>query len=180
MAGTNKRIFRARAASWGLGESSTGKEQVAVEFRISTENADVQSLTWYGYFTEATADRTLESLRYCGWTGDDLLNLEGLDANEVDLVIEDEEYNGQVRPKVQWVNKPGGLALTSPLTGDRAKAFAASMKEKIRALDASKGVRKSAAPAQQRSAAKPAPSRGGAVPPEPPPHTDADSFDVPF
>jgi|GEM_PF-1281403 len=182
MPGTNKRIFRAkaRAGHWGLGVTGSGKDQVAVLFDISTEGADVKDITWYGYFTEATFERTIEALRHCGWEGDDLSNLQGLDAHEVDLVIEDEEYNGSIAPKVQFVNRPGGLALSAPMGVEKTKAFAASMRDRIRAIDASKGVRKAAAtPATApKPAPRPAPQRAG--PPEPPPHTDADSFDVPF
>lgn len=163
--GTNKRIFAAKAKSWGLGEAGTGKEQVAVEFETLTEGADVKSITWFGYFTENTWERTIESLRYCGWKGEDLSDLSGLDANEVDLVIEDEEYQGNTYAKVQWVNRRGGLALKAPLTVERAKSFAASMKDKIKALEASKGQKK--APNGARAQA-------------PSPEQASGGFDVPF
>lgn len=160
---SNKRVYRARAAQWALGESKSGKEQVVVYFNVLTEGAAEPAITWYGYFTEATADRTLESLRNCGWAGDDLTDLTGLDANEVDLVVEDEEYEGKVNAKVRWVNKPGAFALKAPLAADKAKAFAASMRDRIRALDASNGVRKTTAPTVKPKG-----------PPEPPALTDAD------
>lgn len=145
--GANKRIYRAKAKTWGLGESGTGKEQVAVEFDVLTEGAAEKNLVWYGYFTDATLERTIESLRYMGWKGDDPSDgLPGLDANEVDIVVEDEEYEGKTYAKVQWVNRPGGLALKAPLSEEKAKAFGASMRERIRAIDASKGERKVAAP----------------------------------
>jgi hypothetical protein len=162
--GTNRRYYEAKATEWALGESSSGKEQVVVSFHVLTPDAQEQRLTWYGYFTEKTADRTLESLRHCGWTGDDLTDLTGLDANEVQLVVEDEEYEGKVTAKVQWVNKAGGLALKAPLAPDKAKAFAASMRDRIRAMDAAGGVRKPSA----------APKPASLAAPEPPPHSDAD------
>lgn len=153
--GANKRIYRARAKTWGLGETGTGKEQVAVEFNVLTEGAADQGLVWYGYFTDATLERTVESLRYMGWKGEDPSDgLPGLDANEVELVVEDEEFEGRTYAKVQWVNKPGGLALKAPLTGEKAKAFGAAMRDRIRAIDASKGERKVA----------PKPPNGGAPP----------------
>ena len=168
MAGTNKRFYKAKAKQWALAESSTGKEQVAVLFEILTPDAAEKHLTWYGFFTEATADRTIESLRYCGWQGDDLLDLTGLDTNEVELVVEDEEYEGKINVRVQWINRVAALSLKVPLTGDKAKAFAAAMKGKIRALDAAGG---------KRTPSKPASSSAPAGPPEPPPLTDAD---IPF
>lgn len=171
--GGNKRVYRAKARTWGLGESSTGKEQVAVEFEVLTPDAAEHVLTWYGYFTDATWERTVESLRHCGWQGDDLTQLEDLDANEVDLVVEDEEYEGKAYPRVQWVNRAGGLAIKTPLAGDKAKAFAAGMKDRIRALAASSGQ-----PRPQRQA-RPAGARQGSpasgpIGPEPPPITEED------
>jgi hypothetical protein len=161
---TNKRYYTARADSWVLGKSSTGKEQVAVSFTILTEGATHQRLTWYGYFTDATFDRTVESLRICGWQGDDLADLQGLDAEEVSLVVADEEYEGKVNARVLWVNKlTQGPAVKSVLEGDEARAFAASMRDRVRAFSA--------------AAKKPASKPAGDVRPEPPPLTDAD---IPF
>lgn len=156
------RKYVARAEQWGLGETDTGKEQVAVGFQILTQDADIPYITWHGYFTDKAADRTIESLRICGWEGDDLTNLQGLDKNEVELVIEDEEYDGKVRPKVRWVNRVGGsLALKAPLSGDKLKAFAASMRGQIRAYDAGTG---------RKAAPKPRPPVTSSAPP----HTDDD------
>lgn len=159
MSGANKRVYRAKAKSWGLGETKSGAEQVAVEFSILTEGAAETSLTWHGYFSEKTFDRTIQSLRYCGWSGDDMTNLEGLDANEVDIVVEDEEYEGKTFAKVQWVNKPGGLQLKAPMAEEKAKAFAASMRDKIRALDAATGTKPNGA----KATAKPAAAKAAAA-----------------
>lgn len=167
MAGVNKRFYKGKASAWGLGFSSSGKEQIAVTFSILTEGATHQSLTWYGYFTDATFDRTIESLRHMGWTGDNLDELRdgtqgALNANEVDLVVEDEEYEGKWQTKIQWVNKAGGLALKAAMDEQQARSFGASMRGKIRALDASKNVK----PAP----AAPKPNGARSMPPQPP-HT---------
>lgn len=170
MSGTNKRTYRAKAKSAALGESSKGNEQVAVEFQVLTEGASHDTLIWYGYFTDATVDRTIQSLRYMGWEGDDLSNLQGIDKNEVDLVVEDETYEGQTFAKVQWVNKPGGLALKAPLSPERAQSFAAKMRERIKAIDAAGGKRAtSSAPKPQQQSVPPSLAQ-----PEPPPISDAD------
>lgn len=175
--GTNTRRYIARAEQWGIGETDGGKPQVAVGFQILTEGADLSYITWHGYFTEKTTERTIESLRLCGWAGDDLTEIAesnpaaNLGANEVELVIEDETYDGKTRAKVQWVNRIGGaLALKAPLAGDKLKAFAAEMRGTIRGLDAS-AARKPA----PRSAARPTP--GIEAPNGPPAHTDDD---IPF
>ncbi len=174
--------YKAKAQTWGLGETSSGKEQVAVLFELKAEEPAINGLriTWYGYFTEATLETTIKALRACGWRGNDLLELEeancGVDTNEVELVVENEQeldaqgqpavdQSGQpvMRPKVRWVNTLGGLALRTPLQGDKAKAFAARMKASILALEQGKPK-----PAGQ---ARPAAGRQ----PEPPPHSDLDA-----
>jgi hypothetical protein len=170
----NKRIYRARArpGSWGLGETGGGNPQIAVEFEILTPDTPEKVLTWYGHFTEASADRTIESLRHMGWTGNDFEVLEGLDTNEVDLVVEEEDFEGKVSTKVQWVNRVGGVAIKTPLAGDKLKSFAAAMRGRIQALDAA-GGRKPAA-AKPRPPPPPGAPAGADRRPEPPPLDDAD------
>lgn len=163
-----KGTFRARAKQWELGESSTGKEQIGVLFDILTEGAEFSQVSWYGYFTEGAIARTIESMRHMGWKGEDLEHLEDLGANEVELVVDEEEYEGKLYTKVKWVNRVGGLAMKAPLAGEKKKAFAAAMKTKIRAIDAAAGVRKPA----QANGQKASPAQSG--PPEPPPLNDAD------
>ena len=121
------------------------------------------SITWFGYFTDAAWERTVESLRTCGWSGSDVSNIEDLGANEVELVIEDDTYDGKTRAKVKWINKIGGVALGAPLAGDKMKAFAAAMQQKIKSLGAVK-------PAQPKQVK---PARPSSIE-EPPPLTDAD------
>lgn len=129
--------YRAKATAWTLAESGQGTPEVAVAFQFSDPDLGNKSITWHGYLSDKTYQRTVESLRICGWTGDDLSDLAGLDANEVELVVENEEYEGEVNPKVRWVNRiGGGLAVKAPMTPEKAKTFAASMRTKIRAFDA--------------------------------------------
>jgi hypothetical protein len=167
--------YRARAVFGQLGETSTGKEQVAVEFELLDLEGQPR-ITWFGYFTEKTEQRTIEALRRCGWMGLDLTDLRGLDSNEVSIVVEAEEYNGTWTPRVKWVNAPGGMALKAPLMGAKASAFAARMKAKIAAFDQSQAFKPrpgppTAAPAPRAQAkpnGRPAKSQG-VLSPEPPP-----------
>jgi hypothetical protein len=122
-----------------LGYTSKGTESVGVEFVLKESG---QRVSWYGYFSEKTTERTIEALRFCGWTGQDLSDLSeiGQDQNvEVNLVIEQEEYEGKVRAKVQWVNRAGGLAMASPLDANQAKSFAQRMKGAVLAFDQKTG-----------------------------------------
>ena len=176
MAGINKRYYRGKAKEWTMSEASTGKPMLVVLFDVLTEGAAEKALTWRGFFTEATMDRTIEAMRHMGFEGDDLSDIVGLDRLEVDLVVEDEEYtdetSGEVKTsaKVQWVNKPRALSVKTVLEGDKLKSFAAEMKAAFRKVDAAAGKR-TPAPAAKR----PAPS--GPQGAEPPPLSDAD---IPF
>ena len=59
----------------------------------------------------------------------------GLGSTEVSLLIHNETYNGETRSKVQFVNRPGGIAMKSPMTPEQAKAFAARMKGRVAQLN---------------------------------------------
>lgn len=110
---------RARACEVRLGESkSKGTPFVGVMFAVVEGPFTGQRVKWEGWLTERTAERTIESLQHCGWDGDDIsvfaTGLNGLDRNDVDLVIAMEPYNGDdpskagnMYPKVQWVNRVG-------------------------------------------------------------------------
>src|SRR6185312_4767180 len=117
-------------------------------------------LPWYGGFsTEITGnakkspcERTFETLRTCGWQGDDLSDLTGIDANEVEVVIEIDTYEGEERNRIKWVNQPGGgAALKNVMAPDARKAFAAKMR--------GQALRSKGAAPQQQSQQRP--SGGG-------------------
>jgi hypothetical protein len=121
---------KARAVEGALGMTGTGKEQVGVMMEITAGEHAGETITWYGFFTEKTIERTMESLRHMGWSGDDLSDLTGIDANEVTIVIEHETGDdGKERARVKWVNAGGGgLAMRDVMDADAAKAFAQRMK----------------------------------------------------
>ena len=134
--------YAARAVSAGLGETRAGKPQIAVEFDTGVDGR----ITWFGYFTDKSQERTLQSLRYCGWDGSDLTDMSGIDSNDVELVIEHETYEGKTRARVQWVNKIGGIGLKSKMAPDKAAAFAAQTKGAILAYDQKAPVDKNKPP----------------------------------
>ena len=166
--------FRARAVqgSATLGFTSGGKEQVGVQFQILEGEDTGKHITWYGFFTDKSTERTIESLRHMGWQGDDLSDLSTVgdrDAPDVLLVIEDEldDRDGTMRSRVRWVNRMGsGVAIKDKMDDAQARAFAARMKG---AAVASRQKSATQRPATNRSSAQ----RGH----EPPPHSDDD---IPF
>lgn len=149
--------YTAHANGGTLGETSKGDPQVVVEFQLLNEGYEQVKINWFGYFTEKSRERTIESLRTAGWTGDDLTDLSELatrdDIPQVELVIENETYEGKTRAKVQWVNQPGSVHGGKVLAPDKAKAFAAMMKATIAATDFRHGLK------------KPAPARPSLPPP---------------
>lgn len=105
--------YPARATAIQFGSSSKGTAQVAVTYEVTDGPAAGNSITWIGFFTDGTTERTIESLQNSGWKGTDLTELDGLEGeklfaalgNEVSLTIENETYEGKTRPRVRWVNR---------------------------------------------------------------------------
>lgn len=163
--------YKARAVQGVLGQAGNGTDQVGVEFELTDPEVAGQRIAWYGFFTEKALETTLRALRTCGWQGQDLSDLSGIDANEVSLVVEHEEYEGATRARVRWVNGAGGLAMKAPMQADQAKSFAARMRGAVAAFDQLNGAKR----AQARTASERRP--------EPPPLTDRDAppgADIPF
>lgn len=177
----NLRQYRAVANQYMLSEAGTGTAQIAVLFDVLEEGVPERQLVWYGFFTDGAFDITIKALRACGWKGTNLAEIDAL-PNEVILVVEDEEYEGKIRAKVQFINEPG-LAVKNPMTPDAAKAFAAALASRVAAYDAAHPPRpvvrgQPARPAQPAGARLP-PSAGRQGPPsareEPPPPSDRDA-----
>jgi hypothetical protein len=118
---------------------------VTVAFEILRGPDAGQRISWIGYFTEKTEKRTLEALRICGFTGDDIDKFaDQRPTNEVEIIVEQETgEDGKVRPKVAWVNDPrrsGGLRLEAPLRDGDLRKFGAQFKSKLKAIPAVKTV----------------------------------------
>ncbi len=133
--------YRAKASGQCvLGTSANkGTPYLELYFKIIEGENKGGLVRWTGYFTENTNERTIQSMLLMGWQGEDPSEfadgaLHGLDANEVDIVVEIEEYEnaeGETRhsPRVQWVNRPGGyLNVENAMNSDAAKGFGARMR----------------------------------------------------
>jgi hypothetical protein len=154
----------ARACEGALGKAGTGNQQVGVDLEILEGPSQGQHITWYGYFSEASFERTLQSLTAMGWDGTDLSDLSSLGRNEVRVVIEHEvNPDGEVVAKAQWINGVGGIVMKDRCSPDEAKAFAAQMMGRVHAYRQrhpaspaqpaptnASPTQRAAAPAQQR------------------------------
>lgn len=174
-------VWKARACEGTLAYTSKGNDQIAVDFVLLEGPNEGHHITWYGYFTDETWERTIESLRHMGWGGSDLSDLSGIESNEVRLVIEHEpDLQGEYRARVKWVNSLGGIAVKDRMDNGQSKAFAAKMRGRILALGAKGPMPR---PAQQQ---RPTPASIGNATTNPPnpnalgPAEEVNSDDIPF
>lgn len=134
------------AVSGVLSESENKQTpQIVVDFELTTAEVAGRRMPWYGFLTKKTAERTFEALRYSGWKGTDIdapLDFGGVNAPDVELVVDHEEWEGKTRARIQWVNRMGGKSAAA-LPPDKAKVIAAKMRGVLAKVDQnlkSKGV----------------------------------------
>lgn len=123
--------YKCRGTEAKLAFTSQGAPQVAVDIVITEEESEYcgQHRTWYGSFSDKAMDRTLQSLRFLGWQGDDLSDLAGIDQNEAYVTItHEEDQEGNIRDRAAFINNSAGLAIKTPMDDGEAKAFAERMK----------------------------------------------------
>lgn len=132
-----------------LGMSRTkGTPFIELYFTVSQGEYKGEQVRWTSYMSDTTVERTLESLEFCGWVGDDLSAfgdgcIHGLDKNEVQIVVEAESYrdaHGAEKKalRVAWVNKVGYLNTAAAMSEDQAAAFGARMRDVVAAHRARK------------------------------------------
>jgi hypothetical protein len=149
-----------------FGTSKNGGEQVGMQFEIISGPEAGRRVPWYGSFSEklgerakkTPAQRTIESLRLCGFKGNDLANMPSQELNqEVSITVEHNEWEGKITCRVQWVNEPGsgGVRMANPLGQTELRRFAASMKTKVA------GIGEIAGKPAVREAPTPAPATNG-------------------
>jgi hypothetical protein len=139
--------YKAKAIDGVYGESKQkGTPFVRVSFKVTDGEHAGSIVGWDGYFTPNTQQRTIDSLRYCGcvFPKDSITDLTGLDANEVSVVVEHEDYTyptdhedaakagtTTTRARIAWVNSPGGIPEDQQMDDRKKAAFDARMKGAI-------------------------------------------------
>src|SRR5215467_13714889 len=107
-----------------LGKSAQkGTPFIEFYFQVTKGELEGSKVRYTGYFTDGTQKRTIDSLRACGWNGDNLAvfrdgALHGLDNKEVEIVTTLEEFTNDKGEKkeaarVAWVNNVGGYLNTN-------------------------------------------------------------------
>jgi hypothetical protein len=120
--------FKARAVkgSEQYGETKNAYPQIAVTMRMDLGDGNSQDWTTYLIFSPDAAPYSFERLRALGWKGNDLSQeLVGIDANEVDVRMFSEDYNGKPQSKCEIVAGGGTVKLDKPISRE---AFAAKVK----------------------------------------------------
>lgn len=150
--------YQARALQAELGFADTGTEVVAVQFEVIDGEHKGARVTWRGYFTEKTARRSVESLKYAGWLGD-WFTWEGLGSETVQLDVQEDRdlKSGEVRgTRVAWVN-PARAPMKNSMDQSSRAQFAARMKGIVsEVLGSASAPQRPASPPRQ-----PAPARRG-------------------
>lgn len=118
-----------------LAKSSKGTPCVEVVLQ------DIESLariTYFGYLSDAALEYTLKSLETMGWNPHEhdgrITSLNGTEllvGNVVQIVVEEEEFEGKLRPKVKWINPSGGGIVGDPMEEKEAEAFSVDLRKKI-------------------------------------------------
>lgn len=124
--------YLATALEATLGAADTGTPYIGVLFHLKEAGT---KLTWRGFFTEKTQERTIDALRACGWKGDDLSEVGFPTGNEVEVVVKNEEWEGKVYPRILWVNAIRGPMVKNAMPAGERKAFAEKMRGVILAYD---------------------------------------------
>lgn len=89
------------------------KIKVETAFNLKDPNTPVVEHL-YGdlYLSDKAYENSFNTLENAfGWAGDNLIELNDPDrlaGVEVDVVVENEEYDGKTNPKIKFFNKPGG------------------------------------------------------------------------
>jgi len=114
--------FKARGikGSEQFGEAGENKTlQIAVDLDIPELG---RSVTTFLFMSPAAAPYSVERLRALGWKGENITDLSGIDANEVEVEVRSEMYQGKQQWRVEILTGPGRVTLSNTI--DKA-AFAA-------------------------------------------------------
>lgn len=135
---------KAVAGSEQYGETSNHNDQIVLDLELLELGETVSTFL---VFSEKAAPWSMKRLRALGWTGANLADLTGIDSNEVDVEVKYEEYQGELKMKVQII--AGGTVTLENQFDDKAKkAFAAKHAALAKSTAAPKnGVARSSAQA---------------------------------
>lgn len=124
---------RVRVTATALAETKNGTGQIVVGF----EDNEGNSISAYLFTSDKAWEYTAEKLKVLGWDPvangyrfEDLnLDPSPIAGNEVDIVTEEEQFEGKWRMKVKWINAPGlGVERMQPA---QASSFAETLRARL-------------------------------------------------
>ena len=136
-AGCYKGHAIAGSAQYGI--TRNGTDQIVIDVLLSDLR---RTLSIVLFFSEKAAPYSLEKLRACGWQGDDVANLIGIDANEILVSVAYETYEGKERMKTDILTGGGRITLDSPMDAAAKRGFAARMKASAKSVPATSAAPK--------------------------------------
>lgn len=135
--------YRAKALDAVVSQTKKGNPYVVVMYEVLTGEFSGTKLTWSGFFTEKTTERTKEALRVSNVDLAELLSGGKylVDApSEVDLVViqepvldQNNKPTGRMRNRVNWVNSPGMGGGPKPLDEDGRRELAMILNVDVKA-----------------------------------------------
>ena len=126
---------------FGISKSDT--KQCLVHFEILNGPHAGQRLPWYGSFTRDAGKRSIESLRYCGFKGDQLIKINEQELFQaVSVTVEHHEWEEKVHARIAWVNKTGGgqAKFATPMTEQELRAYSATCQATLKGIPEHEGV----------------------------------------
>lgn len=126
--------YRGKIVGYGISETKAGNKQAFITFEIPSPGGGTVKMSWYGGLSaeakegkKAPAEYTIATVLECGFEGEGVEMLAGgpesmaLPLNkEMSLVIEDNEYEGNVSSRVKYVNDPSIQRGPKSVTFDEA------------------------------------------------------------
>ena len=110
--------YKAVPSDWGFNKSpEKGTESIFVTFIVDGKDQNDQPsdvlVTWFGYLTPDTKDRTIESIYKLGFNGDLEALAKGHDGKALDVTnvvmvtTEVDTYKDSTKNKIKWINAIG-------------------------------------------------------------------------
>lgn len=118
--------------SFGMGSKA---EQIGVACKIVEGEFAGQVLFWYGSFSPDAKEFTFRGMRAFGFKGDNVMDCSSMypdrGGRPARITVQHDEYDGEWRLKVAWVNDDG-VVMKKPLEGRDLEVFAARMRAELR------------------------------------------------
>jgi hypothetical protein len=141
-------IFRMRATDrWSLSETAKGTPYAQLTFTILEGPAKGRTISKDFYLSENAWKKSVEGLRACGWSGEDIGDLRGVERNEVvgkivheiitkkdGTILTDEAGNARYRVELAWVGEPRGPKAT-PMEATKLSSFRELMKARLQGMN---------------------------------------------